>query len=103
MHLEYLLVLLATCAFPLARIRDRNLDLLQHRRPLVSAVLIVCLVFWTWDVVATWRGHWSFNPEFVVGLRILGLPVEEWTFFLVLGYVSIFVWESVKFFLSKKR
>ncbi len=103
MHSEYFLVLLATCAFPLARMRDRNLDLIRHRRPLVSAVLIVCVVFWIWDVLAAWRGHWSFNPEHVIGMFFLGLPVEEWLFFLILGYVSIFVWESVKFFMSEKR
>jgi hypothetical protein len=55
-------------------------------------------VFWFWDLVATARGHWWF-----VGFRILGLPIAEWLFFPVVAFVSIFAWESVRYFTRRRN
>ena len=102
MKWEYLLVLCATLVVPLVRSGDRNLPLRQHRRALVRVLLAVSVPFWIWDVAATSRGHWSFNENFILGIRFLGLPIEEWLFFTIVAFVSVFVWESVRYFERKK-
>jgi lycopene cyclase domain-containing protein len=102
MRIEYLLVLLAVVLFPALRARDRNIGLVHHPRAVVMAVGLVCAAFWLWDVIATARGHWSWNPSYVIGLTILDMPVEEWLFFPVVCFVSIFTWESVMFFVKRK-
>jgi len=63
---------------------------------------IVCAAYWTWDVLVTARGHWSFNPAYVLGLNILGMPLEEWLFFVVLVFVSIFTYEATRKVLSRR-
>lgn len=103
MKAEYCIVLGLVLLFPLLLSFDRKLGLYQHWRSLLKTILLVCLPFWSWDIVATGRGHWSFNPEYVIGVAFLGLPVEEWVFFVVVVFVSIFTWESTKYFLRRSR
>jgi lycopene cyclase domain-containing protein len=99
---EYFIVLGAVLFAPLLLSFDRKLGLYQTPGALVKAIVVVCLPFWVWDIAATARGHWSFNPDYVVGACFLGLPVEEWLFFVVVGFVSIFSWESTKYLLRRR-
>jgi lycopene cyclase domain-containing protein len=93
-----MLVLLAVVSAPLILSRDRKIGIRGHSRMLFKAMAPVCLLFWLWDVVATARGHWSFNESYILGLTFMGMPVEEWLFFVVVSFVSVFTWESVKYF-----
>jgi lycopene beta-cyclase len=103
MKMEYFILLGLLGVFPVILSFDKNLRLYKHPRALMSAIAGMCLPFWAWDVLAVARGHWWFNEQYTVGMQWLGLPVEEWLFFPVVGFVSIFTWESVKFFLRRKR
>jgi lycopene cyclase domain-containing protein len=100
---EYMIVLVSIALFPLVLSRDRNIGLYDHVGALVKSMAVVCVVFWLWDIVATARGHWSFNPGYVMGCRLLGMPVEEWLFFVVVTFVSVFTWESTKYFVTRKK
>jgi lycopene cyclase domain-containing protein len=95
---EYLIVLVAILCVPLLLSRDRNLRLYAHPRRLLVSIAIPSMVFWIWDLAAAARGHWWFNDRYILGIRLLGLPIEEWLFFPVVCFVSIFVWESVNYF-----
>lgn len=102
MKSEYLIVLVAIAFFPLILSRDPKLGIRGNAVPLLKAMGITCAVFWVWDVIATARGHWSFNPQYVLGPALAGMPLEEWLFFVVVSFVSVFTWESVKYFLRKR-
>lgn len=101
MKFEYLIVLAAIVIFPAILSRDPKIGIRGHGGALLKAMGITCAVFWVWDIIATARGHWSFNPEYVLGLTIVGMPVEEWLFFVVVSFVSIFTWESVRYFMRR--
>jgi lycopene beta-cyclase len=100
---EYFIVLGLVLVFPLILSFDRKLGMYRHTRALLAALAAVSVPFWIWDVIVTARGHWSFNPEYTVGLAILGMPVEEWLFFPIVAFVSIFTWESAKYFRGEKK
>jgi len=100
---EYALVLLCIVVGPLILSRDKKLNLYAHSAALAKSISIVCAIFWAWDVAATAREHWWFNDAYVLGIRFLGMPIEEWLFFVVLSFVSIFTWESTKYFLGRRR
>lgn len=102
MHTEYLLVLGAILCFPLLLSIVMRLSIYTHWRSLLKAMGIVCGAYWTWDVLVTARGHWSFNPDYVLGLNILGMPLEEWLFFVVLAFVSVFTYEATRKVLFKR-
>jgi lycopene cyclase domain-containing protein len=99
---EYLIVLGATLAFPLVLSFDRKLRLYERWDSLAKTILVTSCVFWLWDIVAVHRGHWWFNEDYVLGVQWLGLPLEEWLFFLVISFISIFTWESIKYFLRHR-
>jgi lycopene cyclase domain-containing protein len=103
MKSEYCIVLAAVLLFPLALSFDRKLEIYAHARSLAKTMAAVAIPFWIWDTIATTRGHWWFNNSYVLGLNLLGLPIEEWLFFLVVPFVSIFTWESTKYFMREKK
>jgi lycopene cyclase domain-containing protein len=102
MNWEYALLLVAVVSVPLVRSGDRNIRLYDRRGLIARTLLCVCIPYWVWDGVAAARGHWSFNPEFVLGVTMFGLPLEEWMFFPVVAFVSLFMWESTLYLLRKR-
>jgi len=55
------------------------------------------LFFITWDSIATLRGDWSFNPEYVMGISFAGLPLEEVLFFIFVPFSLLLVYEQAAF------
>jgi len=95
MRFEYLLVLFLSALVPAIFCRHPSLPLARRGKAAVKAILIPSFVFWCWDIAATFRGHWSFNPKFVIGVTLVNLPIEEYLFFIVVGFVSVFTYEVV--------
>ena len=60
------------------------------------AILPVAVAFVVWDVLATAAGWWWFNPSYVIGVRLGGLPVEELMFFLIIPLCAILTLEAVR-------
>ena len=53
-------------------------------------MLIAAIVYLSWDVYFTEHGYWGFNDRYLAGLEFLGLPVEEWLFFICIPYACAF-------------
>jgi len=60
------------------------------------------LFFITWDIIATVRGDWSFNPEYVMGISFAGLPLEEVLFFLSVPYSLLLLYEQAAFIFNDR-
>jgi lycopene beta-cyclase len=92
--LRYLLVLAACLAITLPL--ELVLGVRVYRRPrrLLATVLPVAAVFAAWDLMATARGHWWFSERYTIGLRLLGLPIEEWLFFFVVPLCTLLTYEA---------
>ena len=101
----YLYLNLVIIAFPLlfSFSFERRLRFYSKVRPLLIAMFLVGCVFVGWDVLATHRGHWAFNPSYVDDIRLLGLPLEELLFFVTVPYSCLFVYESVRYFLGDDK
>ena|SRR6478735_2178316 len=77
-----------------------------YRRPqlLLRAVLPVVLVFSIWDIAGILAGHWSYNPAYVSGVRlVLGMPLEELVFFVVVPICGLLTYEAVGIILGRVR
>ncbi|MBC8073512.1 MAG: lycopene cyclase domain-containing protein [Deltaproteobacteria bacterium] len=64
------------------------------RRAALRATLVAALPFVLWDLAVVGR-HWQFNPAFVLGPSVGGLPLEEWGFFLAVPLACLLLWETV--------
>src|ERR1700755_1950714 len=96
-HLTYLGVLIACLASALWLEPVLRVGVLKRWRRLVRTVAPVALVFSLWDVAAIAAGHWTYDPEQILGLLLPGhLPVEEFLFFLVVPVCAILGFEAVR-------
>ena len=102
MHTEYLIVLAISVAAPLILSFSKKMDFYKSPGRLIYAISLPFIMFTIWDIIVTARGHWSFNPDYTIGFRIFGLPVEEILFFIVIPFCGLFTWESVKYFMRGK-
>ena len=50
--------------------------------------------FVAWDLLGARLGHWDYNPAAVTGVALLGLPVEEYLFFVVVPLCAILAFEE---------
>jgi lycopene cyclase domain-containing protein len=66
-----------------------------YRRPkaLLATLAPVVAVFAGWDLIATHEREWQFSSRYTFGLRLAGLPAEEWLFFLVVPVCALLTYE----------
>ena len=63
-------------------------------RAAIRAVLLGAIPFVVWDAAVVGR-HWWFDARRVLGPTVLGLPIEELMFFVVVPLACVFTWELV--------
>ncbi len=66
-------------------------------------MIIISTLFIIWDALATARGDWAFNPKYITGFKILGLPIEEILFFITVPYSCIFLYETFRTYFKDKK
>ncbi|AYD47827.1 lycopene cyclase domain-containing protein [Arachidicoccus soli] len=54
------------------------------------ACLLTTLMFIIWDSIFTKMGVWHFNPDYIIGIYILDLPLEEILFFICIPFSCVF-------------
>jgi len=60
---------------------------------------LVAIPFILWDIYFTKNGVWWFNYDYVIGLKIAGLPIEEILFFFCIPFSCVFTYFCLnKFF-----
>lgn len=99
----YLLINIAIIFFPLILSFDKNLKFYKKVPYVLQSVAFISTAYIVWDVIATKRGDWAFNPEHLIGINILGLPIEEILFFITVPYSCIFIYETVSFYIKEKK
>lgn len=92
---RYLVMLLACLAVTLPLELARRAKVYRRMRRLVGTVGPVVLAFAVWDTIGIARGHWSFSSRYTVGLSVLGLPVEEWLFFVIIPICALLTYEAI--------
>ena len=100
-NLTYSLLLLFIFIVPLVLSFEKQVQYYRKWKYLLPSIIITGAFFLLWDIRFEEANIWRFNNEYTLGLRLLGLPVEEWLFFLVVPYASVFIYEVVKLKLAR--
>jgi lycopene cyclase domain-containing protein len=87
----YLTLLLFSVAIPFALSFDKKLRFYKMWNSVLPSILIIGVIFIAGDIVITKAGMWGFNPAYHSRIVIMGLPLEEWLFFIFIPYASIFL------------
>lgn len=102
-HLAYAAALVACLAVTVPLVPAFRLRRVRRIALLLRAIGCAAVPFIAWDVLATRAGQWHFDTGQVLGGRLLGLPVEEWAFFVVIPFAAIACYEAVGALSGRRR
>ncbi len=97
----YLILNILTISFPLVRSFENRIQFARKWHALFPAIITSGLIFLIWDHYFTVMGVWGFNPNYLVGLYLFELPLEEWLFFLTVPFACVFIYEVLNYFFKK--
>lgn len=100
MKYTYLLINLLTVIFPIALSFDKRVHFYKSWRFIWPGMAITGIVFLFWDVLFTIKGVWSFNDNYIIGIRLFQLPLEEILFFLTVPFSCIFIYECLNYYVK---
>ena len=93
--------MVGTVAGPLSRSFEQRIRYVDKWPALFSATAVVAIWFLVWDAAFVWIGAWGFNPRYIIGPSIFGLPFEEILFFFAVPYACLFLYETTNFHIRK--
>jgi lycopene cyclase domain-containing protein len=72
---------------------------LQLFKSVKEGLLVIGSLFFigsVWDSFAILRGYWSYREEFLVGIKIGVMPLEEYLFVLVIPFLTLVIYRIVR-------
>jgi lycopene cyclase domain-containing protein len=97
-HFTYFLILAAALAAPLSFSFDKKIALYKNWKYLFPAILLPNIFYIVWDIYFTVKGIWSFNENYIIGIKLFNLPIEEILFFFVIPYCCLFIYECIRYY-----
>jgi len=85
----YFIVLLASLTIP-ALFSIFKIDFIKDWANFGKSTAIVAFVFLVWDAIFTHIGVWGFNDDYCLKLYLFKMPLEEWLFFFIIPFCSLF-------------
>lgn len=95
MNSLYLWVNLGALLFPLLLSFNNIGHFYRRWKPALIAIGIMSAFILSWDIIFTIKGVWGFNEDYLLGIKILHLPIEEWLFFICIPYAFMFLYDQL--------
>lgn len=92
----YFIILAASLAGPLALSFDKKVAFYKNWKYLFPAMIIPALLYVTWDMYFTSKAVWFFNEDYITGIKLFNLPVEEVLFFFIVPYCCVFIYACIR-------
>ena len=98
-HYTYLLINFFTIIICFIFSFDRRIQFYKYFKEFIISCSIVAFFFIVWDAWFTKMGVWWFNEDYLIGFKILNLPIEEVLFFFCIPFSCVFTYYCLdKFF-----
>jgi lycopene cyclase domain-containing protein len=93
--LSYLLINILTVFFPVILSFDKKVHYYKKWKFILPGLFITGLLYLLWDYIFTIKQVWSFNDDYILGIRFFDLPLEEIMFFITIPFACIFIYECL--------
>lgn len=97
----YLIINVGAVFVPFLYSFEKKIYFIKYWKPVLISISITGLFYLSWDVIFTHYAIWGFNSDYLIGISILGLPIEEILFFFCIPYASIFMHYALVHFFPK--
>lgn len=94
----YLILNAFTISIPFIRSFESKVAFSSRWPALFKAIFIVGTFFVVWDIIFTDIGVWGFNPKYLSGIELGGLPLGEYLFFITVPYACVFIYDVLNRF-----
>jgi lycopene cyclase domain-containing protein len=85
-----------TIAGPIALSFDKKVAFYKNFKPFLQSAGITSLIYIIWDIIFTKNNFWNFNDTYILKYKLFALPFEEYLFFIIVPYASLFIYECIK-------
>jgi lycopene cyclase domain-containing protein len=99
----YLMAMLFSIFFPFVFSFDKRVNFSQYFSILPISIGLIAIIFILGDILYTHLGVWGFNEEYHLPYKIIGLPLEEISFFIAVPYACLFIYQSFKTYFPIKN
>lgn len=101
MNYTYLLINFFTILVPLIFSFHPKLNFYKTWYAFFPAVLLAGLLFIAGDIYFTHMGVWGFNEQYLTGIAVFNLPLEEILFFFCIPYACVFTFHCLDQFFER--
>ncbi|MFN4083703.1 MAG: lycopene cyclase domain-containing protein [Bacteroidia bacterium] len=98
----YAWLMLGSFAGPFALSFDKKVAYYKQWPALFAGIFVNGIIFILWDGWFSKTGIWGFSEIYTMPYRINHLPLEEWSFFVVIPYASVFIYACLKAYINKQ-
>ncbi|MCB1290237.1 lycopene cyclase domain-containing protein [Mycolicibacterium sp.] len=67
----------------------------RQPRRLARSLAPVLVVFLVWDAIAIVADVWHYNPQYISGINVPFMPLEEFLFFIVIPICGLLTYTTV--------
>lgn len=89
-------VILGSISGPFFLSFDKKVAFYKRWKYLFPSIITIAILFLLWDEYFTLNKIWGFTPQYLTGIYLGHLPLEEVLFFLVVPYACFFIYEVLK-------
>lgn len=75
---------------------DKKIAYYKSYLAVFVAIFTVSVPFILWDIYFTSKGIWGFTPEYLSGIYVYSLPLEECLFFIIIPFACLFIHQVLK-------
>jgi len=101
-NFTYLALDILTVLFPIIWSFEKKINFYSKWIFVLKSIGITGLIFVIWDAIFTYLGVWGFTDQYILGIKIWTLPIEEIVFFMVVPFACLFIYETVYFLWKDK-
>lgn len=98
MKYTYLWIDFFTIIIPFIFSFHPKLNFYKNFKWFFPANIMAGIIFIAWDVLFTKMGVWGFNPDYLSGIYLFNLPIEEVLFFICIPFSCVFTYHCLTLF-----